>query len=291
MTKKRDLPPGDIQRLLSPSMAKSSQSGSTKSVVIDGVTYTANAHIQYRASSHHHVRSGALVDRGANGGIAGGDVRVINRTGRQVDVQGIDNHQIVDIPIVTAGAVVKTQRGEVIIILHQYAYTGKGKTIHSSGQMEWHKQLVDDKSLKVGGKQQIRTLDGYIIPLDIKSGLPYVRMRPYTDDEWDTLPHVILTGDDNWNPSVLDHELIDDETWYDAVSVIYLVPWRTILLMLKGTIGISMSLTHSSPTLFSILPSSLTFHGCTKRMSDRSRTANLVMLVFVHILLGSRRLR
>jgi hypothetical protein len=81
MAKKRDLPPGDIQRLLSPSMAKGSQSGPTRSVVIDGVTYTANIHIQYRASSHHHVRSGALVDRGANGGIAGGDVRVINRTG------------------------------------------------------------------------------------------------------------------------------------------------------------------------------------------------------------------
>ena len=82
MAKKRDLPPGDIQRLFSPSMmAKGSQPGPKKSVVIDGVTYTANAHIQYRASSHHHIHSGALVDRGANSGIAGDDVRVINRTG------------------------------------------------------------------------------------------------------------------------------------------------------------------------------------------------------------------
>jgi hypothetical protein len=89
-------------------------------------------------------------------------------------VQGIDNHQIVDIPIVTAGAVVKTQRGEVIIFLYQYAYTGNtgnGKTIHSSGQLEWYKQEVDDKSIKVGGKQRIKTLDGYVMPLDVKSGL------------------------------------------------------------------------------------------------------------------------
>jgi hypothetical protein len=77
---------------------------------------------------------------------------------------------------------------------------------------------VDDRSIKVGGKQQIKTLDGYIIPLDIKSGLPYVKMRPYTDQEWELLPHVVLTGDGDWNPSVLDHDLIDDEQWFDAVS-------------------------------------------------------------------------
>ena len=49
---------------------------------------------------HSHVtsRRGALVDHGANGGICGNDVRVISKTGQTVDVQGIDNHQIVDIP-------------------------------------------------------------------------------------------------------------------------------------------------------------------------------------------------
>jgi hypothetical protein len=79
---------------------------------------------------------------------------------------------------------VKTQRGEGIILLHQYAYTGKGKTIHSSGQLEWYKQEVDDKSIKVGGKQHIKTLwMAIILFLDVKSGLRYVKMRPYTNKE------------------------------------------------------------------------------------------------------------
>jgi hypothetical protein len=172
MTKKNDIHPGDIHRVLSQSMAKGSEPPARKSVVQDSVTYyAANQHIHYWASSHRQVRTGALVDRGANGGIAGDDVWVIGRTGQQVDVQGIDNHQIVDFPIVTAGAVVKLQRGEVIIVMHQYAYTGKGKTIHSSGKLEWYKQEVDDNSIKVGGKQRIKTLDGYVIPLNVKSGL------------------------------------------------------------------------------------------------------------------------
>jgi len=88
-------------------------------------------------SVHKSCKIGSLVDRGANGGIAGDDVRIIEKSDWTVDVRGIDNHQIVDIPIVTAGGVVKTQHGPAIVILHQYAYTGQGKTIHSSAQLEW----------------------------------------------------------------------------------------------------------------------------------------------------------
>jgi hypothetical protein len=99
MAKKKDIHPGDVTRVLSQSMAKGSAPPARKSVVRDGVTYyAANQHIQYWASSHRQVRTSALVDHSANGGIAGDDVRIINCTGRQVNVQGIDNHQIVDIP-------------------------------------------------------------------------------------------------------------------------------------------------------------------------------------------------
>ena len=66
-------------------------------------------------------RNGTLIDRGANGGLAGNNVRVLHQTGRKVDVQGIDNHQVTNIPIVTVAGVVNTQRGEVILIMHQYA--------------------------------------------------------------------------------------------------------------------------------------------------------------------------
>ena len=60
--------------------------------------------------------------RGANGGVAGEDVRVINESVRAINVQGISNHQLTDLKIVTAGGVMETQDGPVIAILHQYAY-------------------------------------------------------------------------------------------------------------------------------------------------------------------------
>ena len=93
------------------------------------------------------VKQGASVDRGANGGLAGSDVRPLHETDRQVDVQGIDNHQLTNTPIVTAAGVAESQHGPVILIVNQCAHLANGKTIHSSAQLEAHGVTVDDDGL------------------------------------------------------------------------------------------------------------------------------------------------
>ena len=222
-TKSKPLPPGHIKRLLSPTANKkqTEQAVSKHEVNLNGVLYRqvniVNIEYTVTAMQTYSLR-GALVDRGANGGIGGADVRLIAKTNRHVDIQGIDNHRMNDVPIVSVGAVVNTQKGDVIAIMHQFAYTGKGKTILSSGQLEAFNQTVHDKSVKIGGKQRIETLDGYIIPLNFRQGLPYVTLRPYTDKEWDTLPHVTLTADHDWDPSVLDYEMEDNDEWFNAME-------------------------------------------------------------------------
>jgi hypothetical protein len=133
----------------------------------------------------------ALVDRGANGGLFGNDVKIINQTQRRVTITGIANHQVGDLPICTGAAFTVTHRGPVILIMHQYAYFGQGKTINASGQLEFFKNTVDEKSRIVGGKQCISTTDGYFIPLKIIQGLAYFSMRPPTDKEMDlSLIHI-----------------------------------------------------------------------------------------------------
>ena len=120
LTKRNDIPPGDLQRVLANTMSRQNvKKAKDDEITVNGKKYRRiNVHkLTYIASSHKGRRTGALIDRGANGGIAGEDVRVINKTGRHADIQGIDNHQIVDIPIVTAGAVIPTQKGEVIAII------------------------------------------------------------------------------------------------------------------------------------------------------------------------------
>jgi hypothetical protein len=40
-------------------------------------------------------------------------------------------------------------------------------------------------------------------------------MRPHTDQEWEELPHVLLTEDANWDPTHMDHKQGDDPAWYE----------------------------------------------------------------------------
>ena len=41
---------------------------------------------------------------------------------------------------------------------------------------------------------------------------------PYTDTEWDNLPHVILTADTDWDPLVFAHKLEGGVEWFDAMQ-------------------------------------------------------------------------
>ena len=161
---------------------------------------------QYLFQHANHTNQ-QLVDRGANGGLAGSDMRVIHKTHRKINIQGIDNHEVTGLDVVTAATLLNTSQGKVIGIFNEYAYLGKGSSIHSSGQLEWFKTNVDEKSVKVGGTQLITTLDGYSVPLLIKDGLAYTTsLGKPTDQDMDTYPHVFFTSPDEWDPSVLEHD-------------------------------------------------------------------------------------
>ena len=61
---------------------------------------------------------GSLVDRGANGGLAGADIRVISKSDKCVDITGIDNHCMQSLPIITAGGTTRSDKGPIIVIMH-----------------------------------------------------------------------------------------------------------------------------------------------------------------------------
>ena len=190
-----------------------------QSIVVNGVTFlSVDTHNVVYCTSKSATTPNAvasLIDRGANGGLAGSDVRVIETTQRHADVSGINDHTISGLPIVTAAGVVQSHLGPICLIMHQYAYHGKGKTIHSSIQIEQFGNDVNDRSRKFkGGTQSITTIDGYVIPLSIRSGLVCMDMHPPSDTEYDSMPHVALTSDADWDPGITNHEL-DVESWTD----------------------------------------------------------------------------
>ena len=129
--------PGDLNRLLSSNTSNSSTITTSKDntltayneININGTEYR-QINTLYCYSRNITKTRGALIDRGANGVLVGNDVRIISKSSRTVNVQGIDNHKCINIMIVTAGAVIRIQRAHVIIIMNQYAYIAGGEIIH-----------------------------------------------------------------------------------------------------------------------------------------------------------------
>ena len=68
---------------------------------------------------------------------------------------------------------------------------------------------MNDKSVQVEAHQRIITIDGYSMPLVCKGGLMYLKFQGIpTDNDIQTYPSVLLTSPQEWDPSVLDYELM-----------------------------------------------------------------------------------
>ena len=79
------------------------------------------------------------------------------------NVQGIDNNQLPGLPIGTFGVTARTQRGNIILVFHQYAHHSRGKSIHSSLQLEDNGVAVRDRQVASNGEQSLITNEGYAI--------------------------------------------------------------------------------------------------------------------------------
>jgi hypothetical protein len=204
----------------SPASSSSTSPGVDSIVNIGGRFYRqcSAASIDYNLSNHASspVLS-SLIDGGANGGMAGSDVRVISESSfNHANVTGIGESVIQNLSLATVAGLVTTHRGPAIVLLHQYANYGKGHTIHLSSQLRAFGTLVRDTPRGNGGLQRLITRDGYHIPLCYRSGLPYMDMCPPNDNEMDILPRILLTGDHIWNPKCLDDELSIADLLLDA---------------------------------------------------------------------------
>jgi hypothetical protein len=168
--------------------------------------------IMYEVSNTHKAGHGyTLIGCEAKGGELGSDGCILHHTNRHITLTGIDNHQSPNLNKCTVAAYTNTTKGPVTIIMNQYAFLGHGKTIHASSQLEAFGVQVDEQSkLVTNGKQQISTPDAYSFPLDIIQGLAYIKIRPPTDDELTSLPHIIFTSDDDWYPTIIDNITTDD---------------------------------------------------------------------------------
>ena len=196
---------------------------------------------QYLFQHANHTNQ-QLVDRGANGGLACSDMRVLHKTQCKIDIQGIDNHEVTGLDVVTAATLLNTSQGKVIGIFNEYAYLGKGSSIHSSGQLEWFKTTVDEKYVKVGGTNlSILWMD--ILSLS-SSRMVWPMPPPLEDPQIRTWTHIHMSSSPlliNGTPQSLTmilHTLMD---WTPVKSL-------TNLLVTPCFIPMEISMSASLPT-------------------------------------------
>ena len=100
--------------ILSTSTLSNVQDNELDNRVIQGsdgkMDFRLNLH--YRVSNMRQKNEDSLIDRGANGGFAGSDVRVLEITDphQTVDVHGIENHAVKNLKLGTVAGLVQTQR-------------------------------------------------------------------------------------------------------------------------------------------------------------------------------------
>ena len=66
-------------------------------------------------------------------------MKVIHKTVGNINIVGIDNHELTGLDVVTVSTVLQTNPGKIIVIFNKYFYLGKGSSSHSQAQMEWFK--------------------------------------------------------------------------------------------------------------------------------------------------------
>ena len=98
-----------------------------------------NHHYTYPIAQASQATHASLVDRGAKGGLAGSDVRILSRSSRKCTGTGIDSHELQGIDVIQCAALVETSHVIVNLIMNEYGCYGKGHTIQSSGLIEWLK--------------------------------------------------------------------------------------------------------------------------------------------------------
>jgi hypothetical protein len=100
-----------------------------ESIEVDGHQYFAHlTNINFWIGQHDiSGMEYALVDHGANGGVCGDGMLVVEGIERFVDVSGLVGHKDNQLRIVTDQALVTTHKGDALATFHRMALLGKAK--------------------------------------------------------------------------------------------------------------------------------------------------------------------
>ena len=201
---------------------------------------------QHYLFQHANHTNQQLVDRGANGGLAGSDMHVPHKTHREINIQGIDNHEVTGLDVVTAATLLNTSQGKIIGIIMNMPTLGR------------HHPFIHQVNLNVLRPMLMKNLSKLVVPnlsllwMDIlspSSSRMVLSMPPPLEDPqirtWTHIhmssSHLLMHGTPQSLTMIL-HTVMD---WTPVKSLTNLLVTPCLMLMV---ISVSASLPTSTPS-------------------------------------------
>ena len=201
---------------------------------------------QHYLFQHANHTNQQLVDRGANGGLAGSDMHVIHKPQRKINIQGIDNHEVTGLDVVTPATLLNTSQGKSLAYSMNMPTLGRDHPfIHQVNLNGLRPMLMKNLSKLVVPNLSLLWMD--ILSLS-SSRMVWPMPPPLEDPQLRTWTHIHMSSSHllmNGTPQSLTmilHTLMD---WTPVKSLTN--PLVTPCLMLM-VISMSASLPTSTPS-------------------------------------------
>ena len=147
---------------------------------------------QHYLFQHANHTNQQLVDRGANGGLAGSDMHVPHKTHREINIQGIDNHEVTGLDVVTAATLLNTSQGKIICIIMNMPTLGRDHPfIHHVNLNGLRPMLMKNLSKLVVPNLSLLWMD--ILSLS-SSRMVWPMPPPLEDPQIRTWPHIHMSS-------------------------------------------------------------------------------------------------
>ena len=222
-----------VSAVTQPTIANIMSASAASRSALPAGTYTDASGRQFHVTALRRIHLSALevdahdnlclVDGGANNGLAGAAMRLLEQPEHpeMIDVVGASDRVesgMQSLPIGTYCAVVTSARGKRLLgVFPNFVGYGKGKSILSKNQSLAFGLQIFDSPRKYGGKQKIVSTEQFTFRLRHQSALTHLPIEYPSDTDLDQLPRVHFCSPAPWNPDA-ENDASEDDEWFACSS-------------------------------------------------------------------------
>ena len=156
---------------------------------------------------------------------AGINWTLVETTGLECAVNDFAGNQVGEqhVPVATCATLIREAKTgiETIVIGHQMLWFGSklDKTLLNQNQIRHAGHTVRDDPTRQGEEGFGIWADGVMIPFQVKGTVVYFESRALSHQEIESLPHIVITRQELWEPKMVDLSRVGASPYEDAYAL------------------------------------------------------------------------